>query len=113
MYQSGPLSADFPTLGAAYRTALERSIADHLARTGGGIDSVSSMTLRDIRGELRTAELISRRSALGLSLCPNSRLFVDAEGNAIPTEQFPSTPRRSATVCSATQSPNTTSKGSN
>lgn len=64
----------------AYFAVLDRSIAEHLARTGEGTDRVRSLTLRDIRGETHTTALLRRRSALGLSICPNSRVFVDESG---------------------------------
>ncbi|AMY53446.1 hypothetical protein KZO37_08900 [Rhodococcus fascians] len=64
----------------AYFAVLERSIEEHLARTGEGTDRVRSLTLRDIRGERHTTALLRRRSALGLSICPNSRVFVDESG---------------------------------
>ncbi|MDP9637377.1 hypothetical protein J2W18_002296 [Rhodococcus cercidiphylli] len=64
----------------AYFAVLDRSIAEHLARTGEGTDRVRSLTLRDIRGEAHTTALLRRRSALGLSICPNSRVFVDESG---------------------------------
>lgn len=76
-------------LRKAHIAAVERSIAAHLRATGESVDSVHGLLLRDLRGEKHTTALLRRRSALGLSLCPNSRVFVDEHGKAIPEDQIP------------------------
>ena len=64
-------------LRRAYIAAVDRSISAHLALTGEGAERIRSLTLRDVRGEKDTNVLLELRSALGLSLCPNSRILVD------------------------------------
>ncbi|ANQ73249.1 MULTISPECIES: iron-sulfur cluster assembly protein [Rhodococcus] len=73
----------------AHIAAVERSIAAHLARTGEGIDRIPTLTLRDLRNEKHTMALLRRRIAIGLSICPNSRVFVDEGGKSIPHEEIP------------------------
>ncbi|SNS44957.1 hypothetical protein [Rhodococcoides kyotonense] len=72
----------------AHRAAMERSIAAHLDRTGEGVERIPTLTLRDVRHESHTTTLLQRRSALGLSICPNSRIFVDEHGKPISLEQI-------------------------
>jgi metal-sulfur cluster biosynthetic enzyme len=76
-------------LEKAHLAAVERSITAYLARTGEGIDRIHTLTLRDIRSDRYTTALLRRRSAIGLSICPNSRVFVDENGKPIPPEQIP------------------------
>ena len=73
----------------AHLAAVERSISAYLARTGEGIERIHTLTLRDIRSDRDTTALLRRRSALGLSICPNSRVFVDENGKSVPPEQIP------------------------
>ncbi|MDQ1178593.1 hypothetical protein [Rhodococcus sp. SORGH_AS_0301] len=81
-----PYSVDFAR--RAYLAAAERSIALHLMMTGERTDRIGSLTLRDIRGERYTTALLRRRSALGLSICPNSRLCVDENGRVIAQQNI-------------------------
>lgn len=69
---------------AAYHEAMKRSIYAHLERTGEGTERTRTLTLRDVRGEQHTGALLQCRSALGLSICPNSRICVDEHGAPIP-----------------------------
>lgn len=76
-------------LRKAHLAAMERSIAAHLAQTGEGVERIHSLTLRDIRSERHTTALLRRRSAIGLSICPNSRVFVDEHGQSVAPEEIP------------------------
>ncbi|WP_072801696.1 iron-sulfur cluster assembly protein [Rhodococcoides yunnanense] len=76
----------------AHRAAMERSVAEHLKTAGAEPDRLGTLTLRDIRHEKYTAALIRRRGALGLSICPNSRVIVDessANSRIVPAQQPP------------------------
>lgn len=73
----------------AHIAALERSIAAHLKNTGESVDRIHTLTLRDLRNEKHTMALLRRRIAIGLSICPNSLVFVDESGKPIPREQIP------------------------
>lgn len=75
--EAGVTESHDALLRSEYMSAVERSVSAHLALTGEGAERIRSLTLRDIRGEKDTGALLERRSALGLSLCPNSRVLVD------------------------------------
>ncbi|WP_338889449.1 iron-sulfur cluster assembly protein [Rhodococcus sovatensis] len=76
-------------LRKAHLAAMERSITAHLAQTGEGVERIHTLTLRDIRSERHTTALLRRRSAIGLSICPNSRVFVDEHGRSVAPEAIP------------------------
>jgi metal-sulfur cluster biosynthetic enzyme len=77
-------------LHRAHSAAVLRSLAAHLAHADEAMDCAESLTLRDLRGQKHTTVLLRRRSALGLSICPNSRVLVDHHGSPIATEQLSS-----------------------
>ena len=74
----------------AHSAAVERSLAAHLAQEDETMDCAGSLTLRDLRGQKHTTALLRRRSALGLSICPNSRVLVDRHGSPIAAKQLSS-----------------------
>jgi hypothetical protein len=79
----GPNELQDIFLRRAHTAAMERSVAAHRALTGDGPEIVRTLTLRDIRRERFTTALLRRRSAIGLSICPNSRVAVDEHGRPI------------------------------
>ncbi|WP_413767561.1 iron-sulfur cluster assembly protein [Rhodococcus pyridinivorans] len=76
-------------LRKAHLAALERCVEALLRTTELTLDDLPSLTLSDIPpGRYRSA-LIRRRLALGLTLCPAGRVFVDDDGRTIPAEKIP------------------------
>ncbi|WP_241383728.1 iron-sulfur cluster assembly protein [Rhodococcus sp. CH91] len=76
-------------LRKAHLAALERCIEALLRETSLTVDDIGTLTLSDIPpGRYRSA-LLRRRLALGLTLCPAGRVFVDDEGRTIPAENIP------------------------
>ncbi|MGV9586729.1 iron-sulfur cluster assembly protein [Nocardia farcinica] len=73
----------------AHAAAMERCVSAHLARTGMAVDDLHRITLGDLAPGRDKDALLRRRMALGLSLCPAGRVFVDDNGKRIRPEDVP------------------------
>lgn len=73
----------------AHIAALERCLTALLRDSSLTVEDIPSLTLSDIPPGKHRAALIRRRLALGLTLCPAGRVFVDEDGVPIPAEQVP------------------------
>lgn len=71
----------------AHIAALERCIEALLRHSSLTVDDIPSLTLSDIPPGKHRSALIRRRLALGLTLCPAGRVFVDEDGIPIPADQ--------------------------
>lgn len=71
----------------AHIAALERCIEALLRHSSLTVDDIPSLTLSDIPPGKHRSALIRRRLALGLTLCPAGRVFVDEDGTPIPADQ--------------------------
>ncbi|MEV0946492.1 iron-sulfur cluster assembly protein [Rhodococcus sp. NPDC049939] len=76
-------------LRKAHAAAMERCIAAHLERTGMDVEEIHTLTLGDLLPGKDRDALLRRRTAIGLSSCPNSRVLVDDEGQPVPSESAP------------------------
>jgi len=76
-------------LRKAHLAALERCVEALLRTTELTLDDLPSLTLSDIPSGRYRSALIRRRLALGLTLCPAGRVFVDDDGRTIPAEKIP------------------------
>lgn len=73
----------------AHAAAMERAIGSLLRQTPMDVDQIGRLLLRDLPEGKPKAALLRRRFAIGLSNCPNSRVLVDDDGRAIPSESVP------------------------
>ncbi|MCR5979611.1 DUF59 domain-containing protein [Gordonia jinghuaiqii] len=73
----------------AHTAAMERCVAAEISAGRTTANEVDRLSLRDLpRGHAKSA-LVRRRMELGLSICPNSLVVVDEEGNPLSPEAVP------------------------
>jgi metal-sulfur cluster biosynthetic enzyme len=85
-------------LRKAHTAAMERCLMAAMRRRRIDAADLHGLTLRDLTDDPDKAALIRRRFALGLSLCPNSRVAVDEHGRALTAEELPLRLRLARTV---------------
>ena len=85
-------------LRKAHTAAMERCLSAELRRRRIGVADLHGLTLRDLAEGRDKAALLRRRVALGLSLCPNSRVAVDEQGRVLTAEELPLRLRLARTV---------------
>ena len=73
----------------AHSAAMERCVTRLMNRDGLGEDDIHRITLHDLPDGRDKSALMRRRFALGLSMCPNSRVVVGEDGQALPADQVP------------------------
>ncbi len=73
----------------AHSAAMERCITRLMSREGLGECDIHRITLHDLADGPDKAALLRRRFALGLSMCPNSRVVVGDDGHALSADQVP------------------------
>ncbi|MBM7459012.1 metal-sulfur cluster assembly factor [Rhodococcus coprophilus] len=76
-------------LRKAHLAALERCVEALLRETALTLDALPSLTLRDIPAGRYRSALLRRRLAIGLTLCPAGRVFVDDDGTPIAPDAIP------------------------
>ncbi|NDJ91673.1 iron-sulfur cluster assembly protein [Mycolicibacter kumamotonensis] len=82
------LNADPALLRQVYRAALERCISARVQRDSLAPSAVRRLILRDLPEGRDKTRLLHCRYALGLSMCLNSRLFVDHDGKPLSADEF-------------------------
>lgn len=83
------ISADSAFLHKLHRAALERCVSALVRRDSLGRSAIQRLILRDLPDGSDKTRLLRCRYALGLSLCPNSRILVDDDGRPLPTGVLP------------------------
>jgi len=68
----------------AHGAAMERCVSALILEKKLSPNEVHRLTLRDLPEDKAKHVLLSRRFALGLSMCPNARVVVDDQGNPLP-----------------------------
>ncbi|MBM7366274.1 iron-sulfur cluster assembly protein [Gordonia hydrophobica] len=76
-------------LRKAHTAAMERSLSRLIAQGSATSETVGRVTLRDLPEDQTTFALRRRRTAIGLSLCPNAPVLVDDQGRSLPDDQVP------------------------
>jgi metal-sulfur cluster biosynthetic enzyme len=76
-------------LRKAHTAAMERCVSALMRQNGLAADDLHRLILRDLPDGREKSALLRRRFALGLSMCPNSRVVVDDDGHSLPTEAVP------------------------
>ncbi|WP_407442797.1 metal-sulfur cluster assembly factor [Rhodococcus sp. (in: high G+C Gram-positive bacteria)] len=76
-------------LRKAHLAALERCVEALLRETALTLDALPSLTLSDIPAGRYRSALLRRRLAIGLTLCPAGRVFVDDDGTPITPDAIP------------------------
>lgn len=85
-------------LRKAHTAAMERCLTAEMRRRHLGTAGLHGLTLRDLADGAAKAALMRRRFALGLSLCPNSRVAVDDHGRILSADELPPRLRLARTV---------------
>ncbi|CAN3126926.1 MIP18 family-like domain-containing protein [Mycobacterium sp. smrl_JER01] len=73
----------------AHSAAMERCVTRLMNRDRLAEGDIHRITLHDLPAGRDKSALLRRRFALGLSICPNSRVVVGDDGQALPPEQVP------------------------
>jgi len=68
----------------AHGAAMERCVSALILEKELCPNEVHRLTIRDLPDDKMKYALLSRRFALGLSMCPNARVVVDDQGNPLP-----------------------------
>ncbi|MEN0136348.1 MAG: iron-sulfur cluster assembly protein [Rhodococcus sp. (in: high G+C Gram-positive bacteria)] len=76
-------------LSKAHAAAMERCVEAHLKKTDLQVSELHTLILRDLAPGKEKSALLRRRFALGLSMCPCCRVFVDDNGTPIPQDAVP------------------------
>lgn len=76
-------------LSKAHAAAMERCVEAHLKSSDLQVSELHTLILRDLAPGKEKSALLRRRFALGLSMCPCCRVFVDDNGNPIPQDAVP------------------------
>lgn len=86
---SDTLNASPAFLRKAHRAALERCVSTLVQRDSLAPSAIQRLILRDLPEGRDKTRLLHCRYALGLSMCLNSRVFVDGEGRPLPVDELP------------------------
>jgi metal-sulfur cluster biosynthetic enzyme len=73
----------------AHTAEMERCVASLARRKALDPSQIHRLTLRDLPDGNDKSALMRRRFALGLSMCPNSKVVVDDHGRPLPPEAAP------------------------
>jgi metal-sulfur cluster biosynthetic enzyme len=76
-------------LRKAHTAAMERCVSALIRCKDLHLNDIHQLTLRDLPDGREKSALMRRRFALGLSLCPNSKVVVDDDGHPLPAEAVP------------------------
>ncbi|MEB3072038.1 iron-sulfur cluster assembly protein [[Mycobacterium] vasticus] len=76
-------------LRKAHQAALERCVSALAARDSLTPSAIQRLILRDLPDGRDKTRLLHCRYALGLSMCLNSKVFVDDEGRPLPVDELP------------------------
>jgi metal-sulfur cluster biosynthetic enzyme len=76
-------------LRKAHIAAMERCVTALMRQKALRPNEIHRLTLRELPDGPEKAALLRRRFALGLSGCPNGRVVVDDEGQALPDDEVP------------------------
>jgi metal-sulfur cluster biosynthetic enzyme len=76
-------------LRKAHTAAMERCVSALMRQNGLAADDLHRLILRDLPDGREKSALLRRRFALGLSMCPNSKVVVDDDGHLLPAEAVP------------------------
>ncbi|MDL9935282.1 iron-sulfur cluster assembly protein [Gordonia sp. ABSL1-1] len=76
-------------LRKAHTAAMERCLSALVASGAATPTTIGRVLLRDVPSGRQKTALMRRRVAIGLGVCPNSRVLVDEEGKALCAEQVP------------------------
>lgn len=86
---SDTINAGRGFLRKAHRAALERCVSALVERDSLAPSAVQRLILRDLPDGRDKTRLLHCRYALGLSMCLNSKAFVDADGRPLPVDELP------------------------
>ena len=73
----------------AHTAAMERAVTALLNQGVARANEIGRLILRDLPDGPAKSALLRRRFAVGLNVCPNSRVVVDDEGRPLPDEAVP------------------------
>ncbi len=76
-------------LRKAHTAAMERCVSVLMRQNRLTADDLHRLILRDLPDGREKSALLRRRFALGLSMCPNSKVVVDDDGHLLPAEAVP------------------------
>ncbi|MEB3023331.1 metal-sulfur cluster biosynthetic enzyme [[Mycobacterium] crassicus] len=76
-------------LRKAHRAALERCVSALVQRDSLAPSAIQRLILRDLPDGRDKTRLLQCRFALGLSMCLNSKVFVDDEGRPLAVDELP------------------------
>lgn len=86
---SDTINAGPAFLRKTYRAALEKCVSALVRRDTLAPSAIQRLILRDLPDGREKTRLMRCRYALGLSMCLNSRVFVDDEGRPLPVDELP------------------------